>query len=104
MTGPVEWNISPDATPPTASARVVLPEMELFVPLAGWIDIESEKTRLRSEMAAAEADLAPSEAKLANEQFLSRAPEDVVEKERQKAAEFRRKRDRLTANLRSLGE
>jgi valyl-tRNA synthetase len=103
MTGPAEWTVSPDVSAPRGSARIVLPDAEIYVPLAGLIDLDSEIARLRSELSSTRAELGQVEAKLANEQFLARAPEAVVEKERGKQQEFRRKRDRLQANLDSLG-
>jgi len=103
MTGPAEWTVSPDVSAPRGSARIVLPDAEIYVPLAGLIDLDSEIARLRSELSSTRAELGQVEAKLANEQFLARAPEAVVEKERGKQEEFRRKRDRLQANLDSLG-
>jgi len=103
LTGPVEWTVAHDAKAPKGSTRVVLPDAEMYVPLAELIDLDSETARLRKELAEAEADLVRAESKLGNEQFLARAPEDVVGKERRKEAEFRQRRDRLQANLRSLG-
>jgi valyl-tRNA synthetase len=103
MTGPAEWTVSPDVLAPSGSTRIVLPDAEIYVPLAGLIDLDSEIARLRGELSSTQAELVQVEAKLANEQFLARAPEAVVEKERGKQEEFRRKRDRLQANLDSLG-
>jgi len=103
MTGPAEYLVARDAEAPKGSARVVLPGREMYVPLAHLIDLDSETARIRKDLTEAEAELARVETKLANEQFLARAPEDVVAKERGKEEEFRRKRDRLQANLRSLG-
>ncbi|MEW5825656.1 MAG: valine--tRNA ligase [Candidatus Bipolaricaulota bacterium] len=103
MTGPVRMETSSDAQAPKGSARVVLHDLEMYVPLAGVIDLDAEKTRIQKELAAVNAELARAEAKLGNEQFLARAPEDVVEKERAKREELRKKQDRLEANLRSLG-
>ncbi|MEN6368200.1 MAG: valine--tRNA ligase [Thermotogota bacterium] len=103
LSGASSWTVAAEVTPPGGSARQVLASAELFVPLAEWIDIDAERTRLRADLVAAESDLAKVEATLANERFLARAPEDVVEKERAKQAEFSHKRDRLQANLRSLG-
>ncbi len=90
-------------TPPHGSARAVFVGGEDIVPLAEHIDVEAEKSRLRQELDEAARELAKVEAKLSNEQFLARAPEDVVEKERGKQDEFRQKRNRLQASLASLG-
>ena len=67
------------------------------------IDIAAEQGRLLAELAEVLADLAKTTAKLANEEFLKRAPADVVEKEQRKRDEFTQKKERLEANLASLG-
>ncbi|MCX6094367.1 MAG: valine--tRNA ligase [Candidatus Bipolaricaulota bacterium] len=103
LSGASSWTVAAEVTPPDGSARQVLASAELFVPLAEWIDIDAERARLRADLVTTESDLAKVEATLGNEKFLARAPEDVVEKERGKQAEFNHKRDRLQANLRSLG-
>jgi valyl-tRNA synthetase len=76
---------------------------EVFVPLAGMIDLAVERERLGKEIAQKEGFLRGVEAKLANAQFVSRAPEEVVAKERQKAADARAELEKLRANLADLG-
>ena len=104
MTGPTQWTISPDLSAPKGSARAVFTDAELFVPLAGLIDVEVERKRLGKELAQVSSDLARAEGNLSNRGFLDRAPGDVVAKERAKREEFVAKRDRLEANLAVLGE
>ncbi len=105
LTGSGPWEIVRDAAfdPPPRSARQVFPGFELYVPLAELIDVDAEIDRLRSELGAVLGDLEATETKLSNEQFVSRAPADVVEKERAKRDEFTRKKERLETNLASLG-
>ncbi len=105
MTGSEPWEIVTDLSyePPAGSAQQVLPEINLYVPLADLIDIDAETARLKKDLEGIRSDLAKAEAKLANKRFLSRAPEDVVEKERRKRDEFAQKKERLEANLASLG-
>lgn len=76
--------------------------VELFIPLAGVIDLERERARLEKELARLDGQLRGVEAKLANEQFVTRAPAEVVEREREKGANFREQRDRLLEKLESL--
>jgi valyl-tRNA synthetase len=104
MTGSEPWSVVEDDEfqPPTGSARQVFPEFELYVLLADLIDLEAERERLRKALGATEDDLRRAEAKLGSEEFTSRAPADVVEKEQAKLDEFTQKRDRLTASLASL--
>jgi valyl-tRNA synthetase len=88
--------------PPAGAARQVFPEFELYVPLADLVDLDAERARLRKALAETSKDLAAVEAKLANEEFLKRAPAEVVEKERGKLDEFSQKKARLEASLTSI--
>jgi len=80
---------------PPASAATALEGLEVFVPLADLIDLDAERKRLQSAVAKLESQLAAAAAKLANENFLSRAPEQVVHRHRDM-------RDRTAAQLTSL--
>ena len=95
--------IGVDLDKPKASAAVVVDRHEVFVPLAGMIDLDVERDRLRKEIGAKRGFLGGVEKKLRNEQFTSRAPEAVVAKERQKADDARAEIAALEANLADLG-
>ncbi|MDT0631047.1 valine--tRNA ligase [Rubrivirga sp. S365] len=95
--------IGADLDKPQAAAAVVVDRHEVFVPLAGMIDLDVERERLAKEIESKRQFLGGVEKKLRNEQFTSRAPEAVVEKERQKAADARAEIDALKANLADLG-
>jgi valyl-tRNA synthetase len=88
-----------EAQRPAASAAVVVGPHQVFVPLAGMIDLDVERSRLRKEIDQKEQFLAGVDRKLRNQQFLNKAPADVVERERAKAAdagaELRRLRESL---------
>ena len=88
---------------PPASAAVVVGRHEVFVPLAGMIDLADERDRLNKAIDEKQRFLTSVERKLANEQFTSRAPAEVVERERQKATDARAEIDTLRANLNDLG-
>jgi valyl-tRNA synthetase len=62
--------------------------MQLLIPLAGLIDKNSELLRLQRNIEKLEQDAQRINTKLANENFVSRAPEDVVNKEKRKLAEI----------------
>jgi valyl-tRNA synthetase len=87
--------------PPGAHA-VLRSGAELFIPLADVIDLERERGRLAAERERVEKLLEGVERKLANEQFVSRAPEAVVAREREKAEALRAQRDRLLSKLSAL--
>ncbi|HSW31441.1 MAG TPA: valine--tRNA ligase [Longimicrobiales bacterium] len=76
--------------------------IELFLPLEGVIDVERERTRLAGEIAKLDAQLAGTERKLANGSFVSRAPAEVVDKEREKAAGLREQAAKLREKLHAL--
>ncbi|WP_279025952.1 valine--tRNA ligase [Gibbsiella quercinecans] len=59
---------------------------ELLIPMAGFIDKDAEIARLAKEMAKLDGEIAAIEGKLANESFVARAPEAVVNKERDRLA------------------
>jgi len=103
LTGAREWSFGDDVSAPEGAVRKVLSFGELFIPLADVIDVDAERARLQADLAAVERDLIRASGKLANEQFLKQAPADVVEKERAKQQEFQLKKERLEANLASLG-
>jgi valyl-tRNA synthetase len=74
----------------------------VFVPLEGLVDLERERGRLRKEIERLDGQVRATEGKLTNEKFVSRAPADVVQKERDKVAAFRDQRDRLSEKLAAL--
>ncbi|AJQ96257.1 valine--tRNA ligase [Gynuella sunshinyii] len=68
------------------SATQLVGNMKVLVPMAGLIDVEAEKARLKKEIDKAEKDFSRISAKLANESFVAKAPEAVVNTEKDKAA------------------
>jgi valyl-tRNA synthetase len=96
--------IAVDAPRPPASATVVAGRAQVFVPLAGMIDLDAERERLTREIEGKQQFLVSVERKLANEQFTARAPEAVVEKERQKARDAQAEIDQLEASRAELGD
>jgi valyl-tRNA synthetase len=80
---------SADATDtiPPGSAQFVLGEAIAALPLGDVIDFAKERARLEKELQKAQAEIARFDAKLANEQFVSRAPEEVLAEQREKRAE-----------------
>jgi valyl-tRNA synthetase len=72
------------------------------LPLAGLLDIDAERARLHAQATEAEAEVERLAGKLANEQFRSRAPQEVVAKEEGKLAAAQARLDGLQARLREL--
>ncbi len=85
------------------SKILVLRDAEVILPLAGMIDLEAEKTRLQKEIELSQTHISRIESKLQNEQFVSRAPAPVIEKERSSLVEAKDKLKRLQNQLQELG-
>ncbi len=90
-----------DGAPPSkrpASAVAVGDGFEVRVGLAGAVDVAAETARIVKEIEKIENDLGGIERKLANPNFVQKAPAEVVEKDRARADELREKRDKLGAH------
>src|SRR5262249_40895419 len=72
------------AAAPEDTASVVVSDVTAYLPLAGLIDVKAETDRLSKEQQKLQEQIAKSQAMLSNEQFVSRARPDVVERERSK--------------------
>jgi len=97
-----DLTVAPGAEKPKASASVVVRRCEVFVPLAGMIDLEQERDRLRGEIEEKESFLEHVEQKLKNPQFVENAPDEVVDRERQKKNDTTAELERLRENLADL--
>jgi valyl-tRNA synthetase len=82
MAGARATGWGPDVQSPALSANSTLTGMELFVDLADLIDLDAEIAKKKEELAKLEIRIAAQRTKLANENFVQRAPAAVVEKER----------------------
>jgi valyl-tRNA synthetase len=90
------------AEKPSQAVTAMVKGMEIFLPLAGLIDLEKEKERLEKEIAKLDQELARVNGKLNNQGFIAKAPEDVIAKEKTKRDEYQQKKDALQARLTSL--
>jgi len=88
------------ADAPSADAVQLIVRGEVAaLPLTGIIDVAAERARLTKELARAAADIARVDAKLGNSDFLARAPEEVVEGEREKREEAEQRRGKIREAL-----
>lgn len=94
--------IGKDLKRPPTSCAGVLSFGEIFIPLGEFIQPEKEKVRLRKEIENIEKRLSLAEKKLSRDEFLQRAPQKVIEKERELAEELRKKKERLLHWLKGL--
>ena len=89
-------------TVPDGSVQFVARGELVALPLRGVIDLAAERARLEKEMAKVKGDIARVDAKLANADFLKRAPEEVVEGEREKREEAEARRVKIVEALARL--
>jgi valyl-tRNA synthetase len=96
----IQWVEKDDNVPESATALVG--EMQLLIPMAGLINIEEERARLNKEIDSNQGFIVKLENKLANENFTSRAPENVVALERKKLSDTQSILNSLTEQLEKL--
>ena len=82
---------------------VITDNARMFMPMAELVDLEKERARMEKELANAKKQLDGQNAKLANENFVSRAPEKVVNAERKKKAKLEALIENLEESLKNLG-
>ncbi len=87
---------------PAGAIQTVVDDTIVALPLAGVIDIAAESDRLRREIEKVGSEIEKIDKKLSNEQFVSRAPEHVVDEQRERRAEAEAAAKRLQAALRRL--
>ncbi len=90
--------------PPAASAKAVVDAVEIYLPLAGIIDFAEEARRLDKEMEKLGKDLAQARRKLENEDFLHKAPREVVRKEQDKVQTWKEKFAKLKTHRERIQE
>jgi len=99
LAGLTSLNIHDSFQRPQGAVAAVIDGAEIFLPLAGLIDFAEEKTRLEKEMQKVLAELDGVNKKLANRDFLARAPRDIVAKEKARAQSLQEKEIRIKENL-----
>lgn len=93
--------IADDETPPDASSAFV-GELEIFIPMAGLINIAEESARLNRELAKCQKDFELISNKLNNPQFVDKAPAEVVAKEKLRREELAVMKEKLMQQLQAL--
>ena len=94
--------ISSAASAPQGSVQLVVRGEVAALPLQGVIDLAAECARLAKEMTKADADIARVDAKLGNANFVARAPEEVVEEEKEKREEALARKAKVAEALERL--
>lgn len=87
---------------PHPASTVIVHGTEFFIPLEGLIDVAAEKQRLEKEIARLQGLLKSIRTKLTNQNFLQKAPKDVVQKEQAKERMLREQLQKLESNFQAL--
>jgi valyl-tRNA synthetase len=95
--GAVEFRSSGDA--PKGAATAVVGAIEIYLPLDDLINLDEESARLAKEVAKMQDEIARVQKKLGNNDFVAKAKEEVIQKERDKAAQFDEKLRTLRSSL-----
>ena len=93
-----------DGERPKGAATAVIGETEVYIPLGDMINLDEEKSRLTRELGRVEEELTRVRKKLGNSDFIAKAKEEVVRREKEKAAEFEEKIRTLNQSLGRIGE
>jgi valyl-tRNA synthetase len=91
-------NHGSDLERPPHSAAIVVEKMELFIPLEGLIDLDKERHRLSNEIDRLQLRLSKISAKLHNDNFVKKAPAEVVENEKKKLSDMTLTLEKLQQN------
>lgn len=89
---------------PKGAVSFVIGEAIVALPLAGVLDVEAEKARLSKEITRCISEIGKINGKLGNEQFVSRAPEAVIEEQRSRLADYENEKAKYANALSKLDE
>ncbi|MCY0869018.1 MAG: valine--tRNA ligase [Firmicutes bacterium] len=96
--------IAPDLEPPALRVSHVLAGAQVYLPLAGLVDRKAEQERLNKELRELDGEVERLDRKLANAEFVAKAPAAVVQGERDKRSGYEDRRMRVRAELAQLQE
>ncbi len=92
-----------DTSTGEGDVQMVVGEATFVMPLGDVIDLATERARLQRDLSKLEGEIAKIEKKLANEQFIAKAPEEVVEEQRERLVEASQTRQKLSDAVARLG-
>ena len=102
FSNPEEFVYGEDVEAPSDAVTSVITGAEIYLPLAGLINIEDEIARLEKEAKKLQQEVDRVEKKLSNEKFVAKAPEAVVEAERAKGADYQAQREAVLERIATL--
>jgi len=95
-------DLKPTDSRPAQSSIFVIKGLEAYVPLAGLIDFDKERTRITTEIESIQKELAKISKLLADENFLSKAKSNIIERERERKVKYEDKYKRLKSAREAL--
>jgi len=104
LAGVGRFSCGPDVSKPKQAASFVHPEFEAYVSLEGLIDAAAEIKRLEKQLAEKQKHLQGTQAKLNNPGFVAKASADVVQQQRDLAADLEKQFQAIEENLRELSQ
>ena len=102
FSNPEEFVYGEDVEAPSDAVTSVITGAEIYLPLAGLINIEDEIARLEKEAEKLQQEVDRVEKKLSNEKFVAKAPAAVVEAERAKGADYQAQREAVLERITTL--
>lgn len=102
FSNPEEFVYGEDVAAPSDAVTSVITGAEIYLPLAGLINIEDEIARLEKEAEKLQQEVDRVEKKLSNEKFVAKAPAAVVEAERAKGADYQAQREAVLERIATL--
>ena len=103
LSGGSELTLIDNASEVTGKTVSAVTEIaQIYVPLGELVDIEKEKARLQAEIERIDGEIARAEGKLSNEKFVSKAPQKLVDAEREKVKKYQDMKAKCVEQLESL--
>ncbi|WP_200865986.1 valine--tRNA ligase [Paenibacillus alvei] len=102
--GTSKLEVSIEAAAPNKAMTAIVTGAELYLPLAGLLDIDQEIARLQKEVEHLNKEVERVDKKLANQGFIAKAPASVIDEERAKQRDYSEKRDKVLARITELKE
>ena len=84
------------------AVQIITDAATIYIPLADMVDFEAERKRLNAELTSMENEIKRAESKLANESFVARAPQQVVDAEKAKLEKYKAQRDGILDALKAI--
>ena len=95
---------SPDIIRPNTAATAIVRDLEIYIPLEKVLNFKEESERLKKELKKINRDLEFLHKKLANEDFIGKAPADVVKKDKDRSLELNHKKEKMEDVLKTVNE